>query len=266
MRFRELIEARGAVEYCYHSTDTPIEEIARQGLRASAWEDEEIDEVVGQTGIHYCVFYTDEPQQDYGANLLRFPRSAAPYPDAYSPDRGSFIHAPAEWIVPAHALEVFPYGTYRETKESWHRLWTIETFPRTVLKVGTRLYHGTDASGFDVPQGPAWFTTDLPTAQKWAGWTRSGQDRKVIEVEVTRDVPLLDTTVAQNWFDLCLSLTGDSEAPIGQMAHAVAGQCPGWWSQDPTGDEVMLSSPADYVKPVGHQAVPTSVRSFGDVG
>ena len=43
--------------------------------------------------------------------------------------------------------------------------------PRSIIRVGTKLWHGTSAiEDFAIPRGPAWFAPTRTIAQKWAGW------------------------------------------------------------------------------------------------
>ena len=59
---------------------------------------------------------------------------------------------------------------------------------------GATLYHGTTATGFDVPHGPAWVTDERHTAKESTHWRpdQQGQRGRILKLRTTRRLHLLD--------------------------------------------------------------------------
>lgn len=99
------------------------------------------------------------------------------------------------------------------------------------LTAGTVLYHGTDAlEEFLIPRGPAWFAWDWQSAAKWAGWgSKARGQRRVIQARLTAPLEVQDTSICEDWRELCYRLIGDEDATPWNMAKAVAENDLGGW-------------------------------------
>lgn len=143
---------------------------------------------------------------------------------------------------------------------------SLETLPRIMLKAGTTLYHGTDCAGdFEIPDGPAWFTTDPGEAEEWAGWNvpahgREDGERRIHTFVVERDVALLDMdTIAADiatdeWADLAEIVTGvNDEILRDEMAAGLKAKgMTGWLGHG----EVLLTSPESVLRFIERTSVP----------
>ena len=126
----------------------------------------------------------------------------------------------------------------------------LSRFPRIVLHAGTHIYHGTDCVG-DLSQivGPAWFAHNWNTAKRWAGWTgpiagRQQGEKRVITYQVTSDIELFDTNLAQNYYPLAELLCGDPEIGLCILAARFAEfNLNGWLSSA----EIMLCKPLQHI-------------------
>jgi hypothetical protein len=115
------------------------------------------------------------------------------------------------------------------------------------LAKGTVLYHGTDCDGdFGIPDGPCWFAFDRRTAKNWVDWSQkppAGRVKgpgRVIEVELSKDVLLLDVVVLEDWAALAMEHCGDIEASPYPVADSLAGKgVLGWIGER----EIMLTRP-----------------------
>ena len=127
----------------------------------------------------------------------------------------------------------------------------------SVLRAGTRLYHGTNCAGeFLIPNGPAWFATDHDKALKWAGWTSPPKGRTLGAVRVLsfvsiRSVLLIETNERSQWDQLSTVLLDDPEANVWAVAHALAATgSPGWSAPG----EIMLCAPSIFLRPLAATA------------
>ena len=108
----EMLAETAEPIYLYHSTSQPLSAFRQDGLRASEWEDDELTPYIGP-GIHYVLWYTDRPQDEYGDLVLRFRADVLTKKDAYSPDRGSFFHSKEPFTVLPDDLEYLHNGRWR---------------------------------------------------------------------------------------------------------------------------------------------------------
>jgi len=123
---------------------------------------------------------------------------------------------------------------------------------RLRISKGTILFHGTDCAGdFEIPDGPCWFAFNRSAAAQWVGWSDEppqGRDKgagRVLEVEITQDVDLVDMASLDSWELAASAFCGDSEASIYEMAEAFNQQRALGWA---TEREIMLTRPGEVLR------------------
>ena len=130
---------------------------------------------------------------------------------------------------------------------------TIDDIPTSVVKAGTKLWHGTDCGGdFQCPDGPAWFAFTFEIAQKWSGWcegTATGRTkgaRRVLAFEVKSDLTLLLVDNEAHWYELSEIATGEADGSPWTMAAAIANKnlAKGWVGTGISA-EIMLTDPTN---------------------
>jgi hypothetical protein len=114
------------------------------------------------------------------------------------------------------------------------------------LPAGTILYHGTSVPQmFDVPTGPAWFTTEPNRAKAWSIWGGDRGDRRILEYSVHVGVNLLDIRRRNDWVALCEEW-GRSEGDNYGLAKELRRQgSTGWIGEN---QEIMLTAPEVYLR------------------
>lgn len=69
------------------------------------------------------------------------------------------------------------------------------------LPVGTALFHGTSAKGFLIPRGPAFFGDTYGVAKTFINQHKGGKAKRVIQLEVTEEIPKLALITEKTDFD-----------------------------------------------------------------
>lgn len=121
---------------------------------------------------------------------------------------------------------------------------TSDDFDVITLPEGSSLFHGTDAIGFQIPSGPAWFVENRVKALEWAGWANYDPHTKhVMEFVTSQPLQLIDLDAIIDWRVFCKTITGiDDELPPKLVALQLIGYA-GWYSRD----EIMLTEPEKWL-------------------
>lgn len=141
----------------------------------------------------------------------------------------------------------------------------IAKLKRATLKAGMMLYHGTDRpENFTAPHtGPVWFCDTFDGAAPWAGWgsTDAGGERRVLCFRLKQDVAILDQVAYKDYMQSCITLIGDPDPLIMDIAREVVKSgCVGWLGKQ----EIMLGdmSLLEYVET---KPVPPNIKPYGRV-
>jgi hypothetical protein len=126
------------------------------------------------------------------------------------------------------------------------------------LHVG-KLFHGTDCVGdLATIEGPAWFCEEEEPAKWWAGWAAPPNGRvrgpkRVAAYALRADVLLVDTVSLADWQRLGVTLLGEPDPIMIQIARAVKRQkWGGWYGRT----EVMLAKSEDVLRKLWEKQLP----------
>jgi hypothetical protein len=127
----------------------------------------------------------------------------------------------------------------------------VARIAKTVLPKDSILFHVTDAvQSFDIPRGPAFFTTYETGRWKARGLHRAGHDpgvERTLRFRTVADVEMIDLTFhgQDNFERLCRAAFGGQSYYRPDLAEALRGLASGWM----TGSEVMLVDPHSVLTP-----------------
>lgn len=115
------------------------------------------------------------------------------------------------------------------------------------IRKGTRLFHGTNMTGFSMPLGPAFFTRSRKSAKQWVDWRgiRPPSDGRILSFVVKKAVRVANVFKMADWDAACSEAGADPHAfPVGTAKAFRRKRIEGWI----TWREVMLSNPARFLE------------------